>query len=331
MTTKPTPENSLLDKNGRLLKEGIFVTPPVYNRNAIKHNRINISERECFYIANRKFGLYISVCDKSLTGYISIILVDFENMTVMSRTLTKFLPFGKMKMPQNPNTGEVFFSNEKCGALIVSNGSEKYIKCDFIDFYDSKNLYINLTLRADNLVDVYSAADFGENRFEYNCFGTGMLAKGVVRIGGVEYTAGYEKTYAFHIFERGNNKLSANDAYLYANYYLKDRMPFSLRLKDSENSAALNNCAVYNKCINKLGKIRSSHNENSIKSSYSFKEIGHALNITFTPLDNNKDYIMRATAYDRMVIFGRIEGDMILNKNISVRFNRLPSLMEVIL
>ncbi len=330
MTTKPTPDKDLLDKSGRLLKEGLFSTPFAYDRSMIKYNRMNISERDCFYIANRRFGLYISVCDKSITGYVSIILADFENMTVMSRTLTKFLPFGKMKMPQSPNAGEISFSNEKCGVLIVSNGNEKYIKCDFIDFYDSKNLYINLTLRADNLVDVYSAADFGENRFEYNCFGAGMLARGVVRIGGAEYTAECEKTYAFHNFERGNNKSLTHDAYLYANHYLKNRMPFSLKLKDSENNAVSNSCAVYNGSINRLGKIRTSHNEKTPKSSYLFNEIGHALNMTFTPLDNNQDYIMRATAYDRMVIFGRIEGDMILNKNISVGFNRLPALMEVI-
>ncbi|MDD5924576.1 MAG: DUF2804 family protein [Clostridia bacterium] len=330
---KKSDDKPLLNEKGMLSREGYSITPALYNRSMIKHHRLSIHESDCYYIANRQFGLYIAISDRTLTGYISVILADFERGTVKSRTFTQFLPMGGMRMPSHPHKGELSFSNEKCGMSIVSVGMKKFIKCDFIDFYDNKNLYINLIVDTEESVSFFSSQQQskGSKRFLYNCFNPSMTAKGIVRCGGDEYSADFDRTYVFHTFYRGTQTRHNRNAYLYANHYLSNDKPFSICFSDSAyvTGSSMSNVVIYDGYINKLNRVRTMQKNRMSKRNFVFVEPAHSIKLVFTPNENRRGLPMKATSYDTTVLFGRIEGDMLLDDDTPISFDRLPAIMEI--
>lgn len=329
MQHKIKTDHKLLDKNGRLLEQGYSNNPLYYQRQSIKRHLLRIAERDCYYISNRKFGLYIVIADYTLTGYISVVLADFEKGTIRNHTITRFFPLGRMKMPTHPENGETVFSNNKCGATIVSTLSKKFIKCDFIDFYDHENLYINLTLEYPEYDTVFTARGDNYDRyaFSYSCFKPGMLASGIIRCGIDEYTADNEHTFA--LLNQTRTNLSRKDicSSLFINHYLINSSQFALRLCDgnANSNTASDNIIVKDGKTDKLDtiKIKASQNNSCI-----FTEQSHGLNMRFSPLEGVRG-IMKAMIYDKYLIFGKIEGETLLQNDDSLSVDRLPAIMEI--
>ena len=46
-------------------------------------------------------------------------------------------------MPESSLSGDVAYNDNQIGVKFSKAGSKRFLKCDFLDFYDSKNLYFN--------------------------------------------------------------------------------------------------------------------------------------------------------------------------------------------
>ena len=154
-----------------------------------------------------------------------------------------------------------------------------------------------------------------------------MLASGIIRCGRDEYTADNEHTFA--LLNQSRTNLSKKDisSSLFINHYLANSTQFALRLRDgnANNSIASDNVIVKNGKIDKLDIIRIKTSPNN---SCIFTELSHGLNMRFSPLEGTHG-IMKAMIYDKYLVFGKIEGETLLENDDSLSVERLPAIMEI--
>ena len=188
----------LLDDNGQLRTAGwarYLILD--YNRSDIKAPPFRIKEWDYYLISNESYAVALTVADNGYMGLVSASLIDFTQPLEHTKSTMIPFPLGRFSMPSSSKSGDVTYTSKAVGMNFSKAGSKRYLKCEYINFYNGKNLYVNITLDEPEQDTIVMATPFDSSKkhFYYNQKINCMPATGIVRCGGDEYTFSPEKSF----------------------------------------------------------------------------------------------------------------------------------------
>ena len=193
-------------KSGDLLKqEGVLSTKGWsrnlilnYNKFNIKAAPIKVKEWDNYLIYNNQYALLLSIEDYFYVGFISASVIDFKKKTWHTNTISKIFASNKFHMSGLSNSGDTTFTNNRVGMNFSCSRGKRFLKCEFVNFYEGKSLYANLTLDEPQQDTIVRVTPFKENPklFAYGQKINGMSAKGIVKYGGAEIKFNHENSFA---------------------------------------------------------------------------------------------------------------------------------------
>ena len=147
MQNEITKESDILSPSGQVQNPG-WSRKPVFNFDkSLCKNRLSLHERDSYLIADDKVSIYLSIAENGLNSQISAIVADHVTGDIDSRTLKKYMSFGRLDMPASSKNGDVTFTDARVGMNFSNTTLKRYIRCEFVNFSKDKNLYKTLCLR----------------------------------------------------------------------------------------------------------------------------------------------------------------------------------------
>ena len=304
-----TPCN-IFEENGEVMNAGWARTPVfTYNESQSKLSGRH-SERDCYFINNNEVSLYIAVENFGLEFAIKIAVADLRRGGVISDCVVKKLTFSKNELPEAGDNGEFLYTDKRIQLQLTNTVDGRFLKCDFIDFGNLKNLYFNIILKKNIGESLNELAPFERNRkyFYFKRFVPRFTASGVIRVGGLEYSLNENTARAYLDWTRFSKPRKHHYQRLSADCIIDGkRFALCLASRVGDNRYGNENCFFYDGKLGKLSQINVKGTSNRIDRPFYFKGGMSALDITFKPFTVKGD-AMCADMDKTTVIFGRLYG-----------------------
>ncbi|HIS68414.1 MAG TPA: DUF2804 family protein [Candidatus Gallacutalibacter stercoravium] len=205
--TEITVAQDLLNENGTLAVQGWARSPLLrYDRSQVAAPSYRVVEQDSYFICSRDIILILTVGCFGLKAAACVTLINKagSSLQVRQSSAAKFIaPSGTM-MPASPLSGDVTFNNKRVGINFSQAAGKRFLKCEFINFFEGKNLYFSLSLK-QTMPDYLSIAQplAGRNTFYYAAHGSCMAASGTIKCGGEVYTLHEKDACATLTWSRG--------------------------------------------------------------------------------------------------------------------------------
>lgn len=321
---------SVFETNGEVKPFGWSKEPRFF------YNKINSSgsvfkrkESDTYIVHNNHLILTVTLANLGAYGFLSGFLIDLDGFKMGKKVVKKMLPFVKFRMPESSLSGDVAYNDNQIGVKFSKAGSKRFLKCDFLDFYDSKNLYFNIEIDENNAESMNVTVPFKSNKtsFFVKRFLPQMKATGLVRFGGSEYDLDDEKTSATLIWERYSTPNKENYHQLIAEGYYKKKL-ITLQLCDgiSDDSAGIENCLFIDGKMRKLSKVKGKGRFSDVHSTWTFEDEERNIYIEFLP--SNKNGGALHTEIDkRKIIYGNFYGHIFDEKGDVIKIDGFDGLL----
>lgn len=302
-------EKNVFDTEGKICCAGWSRKPSFIFDKSLAKNRFSLNERDSYLIVGGGAAIYLSVAEKGINSEVTAVIVDLNTGERDFRTLKKYMSLGKLSMPASSKNGDVTFTDTRVGMNFSNTALNRYIRCEFVDFYKEKTLYINLEL-TENISESFNILmPVKHNRkcFFLKRFLPAMSASGVVRCGGAEYQLSREDSCAYLDWQRYSLSEKACYHALYANTCLEGKQ-FALCLAGGvgNTSQGSENCFFLDGKIHKLATVKATGKEERPDKPWSFSA-GSALELTFKPSIKSGKLLCVTTA-GRTLVFGELFG-----------------------
>lgn len=302
-------EKNIFDQSGKLCCAGWSRKPNFIFDKSFAKNRFTLNESDSYLITGDGAAVYLSVAERGINAEVSAVIVDLNTGEQDFRTLKKYMSIGKLGMPASSKNGDVTFTDTRVGMNFSNTALNRYIRCEFVDFFKEKTLYINLEL-SENIDESFNTLiPIKENpkNFFLKRFAPAMSASGVVRCGGAQYNFNKETSCAYLDWQR--YCVSQKSCYhaLYANMALGSRQ-FALCLAGGvgDTSQGSENCFFLDGVIHKLASVKATGKEERPDKPWSFSA-GSALELTFKPsIKGGK--LLCVTTGGKTLVFGELFG-----------------------
>lgn len=298
-----------------------------YNKGCY-HKPDKIREHDCYYIANQHIGLYIAVETQGMELAIKIAVANFRRNRAYGDFITKRWILSPQNLPQAGTLGEFLYSDNRISLTLTNTVEGRYIKCDFIDFADIKNLYIKLLVKKISGESLNLVVPFQENHknFYFKRFVPKFVAEGVVQYGGTQYRFDENNSCAYLDLSRYNLAKKTIYQNLSASFMLEGKR-FALNLGSpvGDNRKGNENCFFLDGNLYKLRKfIVKGDDKNYEKSHYFLGNNGTEL--SFTPIVFN-DRPMICNFKKTTLVFGRLNGIICNEETDDIRLKDQPAHM----
>lgn len=329
-------EQSILNEKGTVVSAGWSKKPVFfYDADFCKIPRYKFKERDCYYINNEELGLYIAVAKYGFSLVISACLIIFEEGIIYSNTITRPFSFGKVSFPSSSVNGDTAYAENRLGINFANTSSKRYIKCDFIDFAQGKNLYVNLSLEEKHDESLNINIPFNKNKYYFflKRFLPSITVSGEITFGGYQFNLNRANSSAYLDWSRFGIPNKAIHYSLYANDPVNGR-DFSLCLAGGVGNVANanENCYFYNGIIHKLSTIEALGSEERLDKIWKFKSKPspnnlNTMELIFKPKVHNGKLLV-TDCDKRKLVFGSIKG--IINESTinEILIEDLPAHME---
>ena len=309
-----TLENSkkIFDENGEV-KIGGWSKAPLFEYNKEDYQQPNkLSERDCYYISTDEMGFYFSVETVGIELSIKLVLVDFETGEVIRDWVTKKFVLNPKSLPESGKLGEFTYTDKRIALTMTNTVDGRYIKCDFIDFNNYKNLYLKVLVqkRAGDSLNMVAPFDRAPKCFFLKRFVPRFVANGVIRFGGRDYNLDESNSFVYFDWSR---------------YVVPKRLPYqvlttvtevdgrrfaiNLASKVGNNRKGSENCYFIDYYMRKIARLKVGGDENDNESPWYFTTADGAVNLTFTPEVKDKKVI--SAKCDKLTfISGRLNGTL---------------------
>ncbi len=202
-----TSPQSLLDNEGHLAVRGWSREPILtYDRSEIKKALLRSREWDHYVIQNSQYALSLYIADYGYFGFASAALLDFRGeYRRYIKTKWKLLTLGQLGLPGSTLAGDTNFDTKKLGMKFSRSSNNRYLKSEFMNFYDGKVLTVSIALDNpdDNMVSAVASFPGSPDHFAYCQKVIGMPAGGFVKFGGEEFTFEPSNSHAFLSWGRG--------------------------------------------------------------------------------------------------------------------------------
>ena len=165
--TKPTR----LLENGQIAKPGwarqLYWS---YDRNDIRAPKWRIKEWDYYLVANSSYGVAFTISDLGYIGMASVSFLHFAEGWEHTETLLEPFPMGKYALSPHSDQGAAEFQKKKLMLKYETASGKRMIYCHFSDFYQQKNLDVELTLSQPPMDTMCIATPWAEKPtcFYYN-------------------------------------------------------------------------------------------------------------------------------------------------------------------
>lgn len=307
-----TEKHNVFEQNGEVMCAGWSKSPVFeYNRTQSKTSGKHC-ERDSYFVNNNEISLYLSVENSGIEFAVKIAVADLKRGGVMSDCVVKKFLFSKNELPESGTNGELLYTDKRIQIQLSNTTDGRFLKCDFIDFGGSKNLYFNINLKKINGESLNELAPFERNRkyFYLKRFVPKFVANGVIRLGGMEYSLNEINTRAYFDWTRFCKPRKHNYQRLSADCVI-DNQRFSLCLASrvGDNRFGNENCFFVDGKLEKLSQINVKGNEGRLDRPWYFKGGISAVDITFKPFTVKRNP-MSAQMDKTTVVFGRLYGEL---------------------
>lgn len=305
-------EVNVFAANGQVQTPGWSRKPVFALDKSILKNRFTLHESDSYMIADDKVSIYLSVSENGINSTVTAIVADHVTGTMDSRTLKKYMSFGRLDMPSSSKNGDVTFTDARVGMNFSNTALKRYIRCEFVDFCKDKNLYINIMLDGtiDESLNVLTPIKNNKKGFYLKRFMPGMKASGIVRCGGAEYNLSADTCRAFLDWQRYSVKEKMCYHALYADTIIDGRQ-FSLCLAGGigDPSQGSENCYFLDGEIHKFATVKADGNEERPDKPWRFTAGSNAMEIVFRP-EIKGGHLMCRKCGSKMIIFGKLTGSI---------------------
>ena len=303
-------EKNIFDQSGKVCCAGWSRMPNfVFDKTQAK-NRFTLNERDSYLIVGDGAAIYLSVAERGVNSEVTAAIVDLNTGEQDFRTLKKYMSLGKLSMPASSKNGDVTFTDTRVGMNFSNTALNRYIRCEFVDFYKEKTLYINLELkeRISESFNILMPTKNNPKNFFLKRFIPAMSASGVVRCGGAEYNIKHDDSFAFLDWQRFS--LSEKSCYhaLYSNTSINGRQ-FALCLAGGvgDTSQGSENCFFLDGEIHKFASVKAVGKEERPDKEWKFSAGSSAMELTFKPsIKSGK--LLCVTTGGKTLVFGELYG-----------------------
>ena len=289
-------EGPLLDTKGNLVEPGYSNTLiKEYHRKMIHGLRWRIKEWDYYYVGNQDYGLCLTISDVSYLALISVTFLDFKNQKQPAKTILKPFTFGKMKLPNTSETGDVSFSNKQCQISFTHEGNLRHLKAHLVKFTDGKDLSADILLEETNKDTIVVATPFNKKKhFYYNQKINLMKATGKVIIG--DETFDFSKD-TFGLLDWGRGVWTYKNTWYWSSLngvYNGHHIGFNLGYGFGDTSTHSENIFYYDDKSYKLDDVefvipKDSKGNDDYLSEWKFISQFGDINLTFKPILNRHD------------------------------------------
>ncbi len=308
----------IFNENGEVTFGGWSRSPLFqYNKEAYP-NPSKLVERDCYYISNSDMGIYISVEAVGSELYIRIVHTDFKTERTVCDNINRKFMLEPKRLPESGSLGEFSYTDKKIALTLTNTVDGRYIKCDFIDFGDFKNLFVKVRVRklGGESMNTIAPFDGAPKCFYLKRFVPKFFAEGVVRLGGTDYSLTEDNSFVYfdwsrYVFPRRQKfqQLSGVGETDGKRFSVNLASRVGNNIKGSENC-----CFIDNKLI-KIGRLKVSESGKSPNNFWLFESIDGSVSFTFTPYSK-----MNCRCEKLSFIFGELNGTVHgENESIKVR------------
>lgn len=308
---------NLFDKNGDVSPFGWSKEPVFfYNKINSSASMLRVRETDTYIIRNSEIILKVSIANLGLYGIVSGVIVDLKNFRIGHKAVKKMIPFVKFKMPESSLSGDVAYNDSKIGVKFSKAGTKRYLKCDFLNFYNNKNLYFNIEIDENSTESINVATPFDNSKTSYYLkrFMPQMKGTGIVHFGGNEYKLDGEDTTASLMWTR----LSAPNKFYHKclvaeGVFKKKTITIHFCGGLSEKSEGIENCIVIDGKVIKLDTIKAKGHSHDIRSNWVFQDLEKNIYIEFVPSTKGGGEL-HCKLDKENVIYGNVYGHIINSK-----------------
>lgn len=326
-------ETNIFDKEGKISCAGWSRSPLFVFDKSLSKNRFSLNERDSYLITGDGAAIYLSVAEKGINAEVTAVIVDLNTGEQDFRTLKKYMSLGRLDMPSTSKNGDVTFTDTRVGMNFSNTALNRYIRCEFVDFYKEKTLYINLELKEniEESLNVLVPEKINKKSFFLKRFVPGMTASGVVRCGGAEYNFKHDSSYAFLDWQRFC--LSEKSCYhaLYANGELGSRQ-FALCLAGGvgDTSKGSENCFFLDGKLHKFASVKAVGKEERPDLDWKFTAGNSAMELLFKPSIKCGKLLCVNNA-GKTIVFGELFGYIKQLDTERIIIDGMPAHMEFII
>ncbi len=321
---------NLFDKNGAILPFGWSKSPVfLYNKSNSSASSLRIKETDSYCIQNSQMCMTISIANLGLYGVVSGTIIDFKSFKMGKKSVRKFFPFIKFKMPESSLSGDVAYNDNQIGVKFSKAGTKRYLKCDFLNFYNNKNLYFNIEIDESHTESMNMAVPFEHSKTSFftKRFMPQMKATGIVRFGGYEYNLGKEDTSAYLNWTRVSVPNKVNYHQLIAQgTYKNSKMTIHFGGGLSEKSEGIENCIFVDKKLIKLGGVRAKGHIHDVRSVWKFQDKEKNIYLEFVPSTKGGGHL-NAKNDKQTIIYGNVYGHIIGNDGKVIKIDGFDTLL----
>lgn len=305
--TKP-----LFDEDGEV-KFGGWSKFPLFEYNKDDYGAPKqLVEKDSYFISSDEMGFYISVETEGSELGIRIILIDYKTKEIVRDSIRKKLWLDPTPLPQSPNLGEFKYNDKKLAMTITNTVDGNYIKCDFIDFNNYKNLFVKVKIRETNGESMNIIAPFDKNpkSFYHKRFVPNFTADGVVRIGGKDYNLNEKNSFVYLDWSRYSlpkrQKFQMFSTVFDNN---EKRVAINFASKVGNNRRGSENCYFINGKMTKVGRLRVAGDDKSNESDWEFSTVDKRVGLSFVPSKTDGKAVL-CKCDNITVVFGKLNGTL---------------------
>lgn len=335
--TKPTV---LLDDQGHITEPGwarqLFWH---YDRKDIRAPKWRIKEWDYYLVTNESYGVAFTISDLGYLGMVSVSLLDFKEGWSHTETVLTPFPLGRFRLPSHSDDGNAHFQNKRLKLKYKTAPGRRGIFCHFKEFYQGKDLHVELKLTQPDMDTMCIATPWKEKAtaFYYNQKINCMPADGKAVWG--ERTYEFTKGKDFGVLDWGRGVWTYDNTWYWATGSGQiGGVPFGVNLGYgfSDRSAATENVIFYNNRIHKLDQVDFGIPKKS-DGSYDFMEpwqitsSDHRFFGTFVPVLNRSattNVVVIATFQNQ--IFGHFSGKAVLDDGTTLEVKDFFCAIEVV-
>jgi hypothetical protein len=321
---------NIFDKNGSVIPFG-WSKMPVFNYNKFDSavSSVRLREIDTYCIKNSSVCMTISISSLGLYGIVSGTIIDFSSYKMGKNTVRKLLPFIKFKMPISTLSGDVAYNDSRIGVKFSKAGNKRYLKCDFLDFDNNKNLYFNIEIDEDDTesMNVAFPISHSQTSFFHKRFLPEMTAKGIIRFGGNEYNLDKERTTAFLDWTRASLPYKAQYQEVISQGIFKNsEMTIHFSSGVCENAEGIENCIFVDGKVIKLDKVKARGRNSDPKSHWIFKDKEEKIYLEFIPSTKGGGHL-NASNHRQTIVYGNMYGHIIDKNKKAITIDGFDTLM----
>ncbi len=305
-----------------------------YRRSGIRAPRMRIKEWDYYLVlhdgkdsGDRSFGAAFTLSDDGYVGLqsVSFLLPERSSPREHTSTILKLFPMGRMHMPSTPEEGTTAFSDRQLQLTFQKTGRKRQIYGRYADFWDGKDLDVDLELDCPQMDTMCIATPFDRpGRFYYNQKVNSMRAQGQLRLGSEVYT--FHPETDFGTLDWGRGVWTYDNTWYWGNGNTDldgHAFAFNIGYGFGDTKAATENILFYDGAASKLDDVeiripgdRALHDMESPRylSPWEVHESSGRFEMTFTPImDRSAKLDFRLIVSDQHQVFGTMTGYAVLD------------------